>query len=251
MIKELTPSSIKELQCLVDTFDVSFENIKDKIINVLILPRIDEIEDENLLDLLGWQFHIEEYNKAQDIQEKKALIKNAIELHRHKGTLYAIKKVLEIFSMDTKIYEWFQSIPEPYNLTLKQLKPYEFVAVLNVNRKVENQLFSQQTQEYMKDLINEYKNVRSHLAGVILEATPSTTIATPSIISGYGVNRCELEPNTNYQMNGNIGVMAGINSFNIGKYEIETNSNYQMNGNIGIVAGIDSFSITQVYLEAK
>jgi phage tail P2-like protein len=221
MIKELTPSSIKELQCLVDTFDVSFENIKDKIINVLILPRIDEIEDENLLDLLGWQFHIEEYNKAQDIQEKKALIKNAIELHRHKGTLYAIKKVLEIFSMDTKIYEWFQSIPEPYNLTLKQLKPYEFVAVLNVNRKVENQLFSQQTQEYMKDLINEYKNVRSHLAGVILEATPSTTIATPSTISGCGVGKCEAETKSDYQIDWNIGVMAGVNSFSITNVYLE------------------------------
>jgi phage tail P2-like protein len=223
MIKELTPSSIAELQYLVDTFDVSFEDIKDKIINVLILPRIDEITDENLLDLLGWQFHIEEYNKAQDIQEKKNLIKNAIELHKYKGTLYAIKKVLEIFSTDAKIYEWFQSIPSPYNQIFGQLNPYEFVAVLNVDRRVGNQLFSEQTQEYMKELIDEYKNVRSHLAGIILQATPSTTIATPSIISSCGVAKCEAEVNTDYQIDWNIGMMAGVNSF----------------------------SITQVYLEAK
>jgi hypothetical protein len=96
MIKELTPSSIKELQHLVDTFDVSFENIKDKIINVLIYSRIDEITDENLLDLLAWQFHIEGYEKAQDIQEKRNIIKNAIELHKYKGTLFSIKTACKI-----------------------------------------------------------------------------------------------------------------------------------------------------------
>jgi phage tail P2-like protein len=223
MIKELTPSSINELQYLIDTFDVSFEDIKDKIINVLIYPRIDEIEDENLLDLLGWQFHIEGYEKAQNIQEKRNLIKNAIELHRYKGTLYAIKKVLEIFSTDANIYEWFQSIPSPYNAIFRQLNPYEFAVVLNVDRRVGNQFFSEQTQEYMKELIEEYKNVRSNLAGIILEATPSTTIATPSILSGCGVGKCEAETKSDYQTDWNIGFMAGVNSF----------------------------SITQVYLEAK
>jgi len=223
MIKELTPSSIKELQYLVDTFNVSFEDIKDKIINVLIYTRIDEITDENLLDLLGWQFHIEGYEKVQDIQEKRNLIKNAIELHRYKGTLYAIKKVLEIFSTDAKIYEWFQSIPSPYNAIFRQLNLYEFAVVLNIDRRVENQLFSEQTQEYMKELIEEYKNVRSNLAGIILEATSSTTIATSSIIS----------------------------SFCLGKYEVETKSDYQIDCNIGMMAGVNSFSITQVYLEAK
>jgi phage tail P2-like protein len=223
MIKELTPSSIAELQYLVDTFDVSFEDIKDKIINVLILPRIDEIEDENILDLSAWQFHIEGYDKAQDIQEKKNLIKNAIELHRYKGTPYAIKKVLEIFSTDAKIYEWFKPIPSPYNAIFRQLNPYEFAVVLNVDRRVGNQLFSEQTQEYMKELINEYKNARSHLAEIILEATPSTTIATPSILNGCGVGKCEAETKSDLQIDWNIGLMAGINSF----------------------------SITQVYLEAK
>jgi len=223
MIKELTPSSIKELQHLVDTFDVSFEDIKNKIINVLILPRINEIKDEKLLDLLGWQFHIEEYNKAQDIQEKRSLIKNAIELHRYKGTLYAIKKVLEIFSTDAKIYEWFKPIPSPYSQIFRQLNPYEFAVVLSTDRRAENQLFSEQTQEYMKELINEYKNVRSHLAEIIFEATPSTTIATPSILSGCGVSRCETETQSNYQTDWNMGMMAGVNCFSITQAYLEAN----------------------------
>jgi phage tail P2-like protein len=147
MIKELTPSSIAELQYLVDTFDVSFEDIKDKIINVLILPRIDEITDENLLDLLGWQFHIEGYDKAENIQEKRNLIKNAIELHRYKGTPYAIKKVLESLNLDAELQEWFN-----YNGN-----PYMFKVLVKSAIQDEN------TYKKLAELINEYKNQRSWL----------------------------------------------------------------------------------------
>jgi phage tail P2-like protein len=147
MIKELTPSSIKELQYLVDTFDVSFEDIKDKIINVLILPRIDEITDENLLDLLGWQFHIEGYNKAQDIQEKKNLIKSAIELHRYKGTPYAIKKVLQSLNLDAELQEWFDYSGEAYRFKVL----------------VKTIIQDEDTYKKLAELIDEYKNVRSQL----------------------------------------------------------------------------------------
>ncbi|MBX0311243.1 MAG: phage tail protein I [Sulfurihydrogenibium sp.] len=147
MIKELTPSSIAELQYLVNTFDTSFEDIKSKIINVLILPRIDEITDENLLDLLAWQFHIEGYNKAQDIQEKKNLIKSAIELHRYKGTPYAIKKVLQSLNLDAELQEWFS-----YNGN-----PYMFKVL------VKSVIQDEDTYKKLAELINEYKNTRSWL----------------------------------------------------------------------------------------
>ena len=96
MIKELTPPSVKELQHLVDTFDASFEELKNRIINVLIYPRIDEIENEKLLDLLAWQFHIEGYEQSQTIQEKRNLIKKAIDLHQCKGTLLGIKTACQL-----------------------------------------------------------------------------------------------------------------------------------------------------------
>jgi phage tail P2-like protein len=147
MIKELTPSSIAELQYLVDTFDVSFEDIKNKIINVLILPRIDEITDENLLDLLGWQFHIEGYDKAQSIQEKKNLIKNAIELHRYKGTPYAIKKVLQSLNLDAELQEWFNYGGQPYRFKIL----------------VKSAIQDENTYKKVVELVNEYKNVRSWL----------------------------------------------------------------------------------------
>ena len=145
MIKELTPPSIRELQHLVDTFDTSFEGLKNLIINVLIYPRIDKIEDKKLLDLLAWQFHIEGYEQAQTIQEKRNLIKNAIELHRYKGTPYAIKKVFQALGLDANLQEWFDYNGDPYKFKV-------FVKTI---------IQDEDTYRSFIELINEYKNVRS------------------------------------------------------------------------------------------
>jgi len=150
MIKELTPPSIRELQHLVDTFDASFEELKKHIITVLIYPRIDEIEDERLLDLLGWQFHIEGYDQAQTIQEKRNLIKHAIELHRHKGTPYAIKKVFQALNLNANLQEWFD-----YNGDY-----YKFKVL------VKSVIQDEETYRKLIELINEYKNVRSWLDAI-------------------------------------------------------------------------------------
>jgi phage tail P2-like protein len=150
MIKDLTPPSIRELQHLVDTFDTSFEGLKNRIINVLIYPRIDEIEDEKLLDLLAWQFHIEGYEQAQTIQEKRNLIKNAIELHRYKGTPYAIKKVFQALGVDASLQEWFDYNGDPYKFKVL----------------VKSVIQDEDTYIRFTKLINEYKNVRSWLDAI-------------------------------------------------------------------------------------
>ena len=150
MIKELTPPSIRELQPLVDAFDASFEELKKHIIKVLIYPRIDEIENERLLDLLGWQFHIEGYDQAQTIQEKRNLIKHAIELHRYKGTPYAVKKVFQALSLDADLQEWFDYNGDPYKFKVF----------------VKSVIQDEATYRRFIELINEYKNTRSWLDAI-------------------------------------------------------------------------------------
>jgi phage tail P2-like protein len=150
MIKELTPSSIRELQHLVDTFDTNFEELKKHIIKVLIYPRIDEIEDEKLFDLLAWQFHIEGYEQAQTIQEKRNLIKNAIELHRYKGTPHAIKTVFQALGLDASLQEWFDYNGDPYRFKVL----------------VRSIIQDEDTYRRLTELINEYKNVRSWLDAI-------------------------------------------------------------------------------------
>jgi len=90
MIKELLQPSIKPLSSLIEAGDPLFRELLDNAINVLIYSRIDDLS-EDVLNALAHQFHIEGWALAQTEQEKRNLIKRAIELHRYKGTLFGIK----------------------------------------------------------------------------------------------------------------------------------------------------------------
>lgn len=98
MISEvLTPSlrTDQNIDSLVRSFDYGFMKLKDQVIHALIYPRIDALRGE-LLDLLGWQFHIEGFELSKTEEEKRSLIKRAIEIHSLKGTLAGIKFATEL-----------------------------------------------------------------------------------------------------------------------------------------------------------
>ena len=157
MIKDLLPPSLardENIRALAQALDRELEKIEAQIINVLILPRIDQISDPDLLDLLAWQFHIEGYDLAQSVEEKRNLIKSAIELHRYKGTKYAIKKVLQALGLEGQVKEWFE-----YNG-----QPYRFKVELGItNRQITPEL-----RDKLVQLIQDYKNERSWLEEIVL-----------------------------------------------------------------------------------
>ena len=108
--------------------------------------------DSSALPHLAEQFHVlgnEGWLFANTEQEKRALIKNAIELHRYKGTKYSLEKVLEILNLNGKIREWFEYSGNPYH----------FIVSLDLRTRG----FEQTTEGQLLDLIEETKNVRSVL----------------------------------------------------------------------------------------
>ena len=154
--KLLNPILLKDpkYRAVEELLQKLFEELLEKTNAEVIYPRIDEIDNEELLDLLGWQFHIEGYDLAKTVEEKRRLIKNAIELHRYKGTPYAIKKVLEALGLQGEVKEWFE-----YNG-----KPYHF----KVDLGVQNREITPELRNKLLRLINEYKNERSWLEELIL-----------------------------------------------------------------------------------
>jgi len=147
MIKKLLPPSLnqKPFKEIAEALDIQLQKVWEELVNVLIYPRIDEIENEELLDLLGWQFHIEGWELAKTVEEKRRLVKSAIELHRYKGTPYAVKKALEFFGVKASLLEWFKSEGS--------LPPYTFALItpniVNTKKVVQ--------------LIEDFKNERSKL----------------------------------------------------------------------------------------
>jgi phage tail P2-like protein len=155
---DLLPHSIKDdpkfkaaSQCL----DNLFSGFNKRVKELLIYSRIDEL-DEQTLDDLAWQWNIDYddgYRFIENIQEKRDIVKSALQLHKYRGTRWSIDKISDILNMPIEITEWWQSD------NVVGLEPYEFDAFVNANQRG----ISEQFYLDAVKLINSLKNARSHL----------------------------------------------------------------------------------------
>lgn len=112
--------------------------------------------DEEILDYLLWEFHLgwnEGLVFATTKEQKINLIESAIEMHRIKGTPYAIEKVLIALNVTGEIVEWFDYGGEPYHFKIKT----------NINESI--------SINELKRLVKAAKNVRSWLESIIFTIT--------------------------------------------------------------------------------
>ena len=174
MLREIAPLNLladENIKVLIEAIEQQFEEVKNQIPNVLIYSRIDSLSEE-VLNLLAWQFHIEGWELANSIEEKRNLIRNAIQLHKYKGTKYALKKVLETLNLQGDIQEWFEYGGEPY----------KFKVDINLAYKSINT----ETVEKLRRLINEYKNERSWLDSLNIYLTSNLNqYQTTAVLSGH------------------------------------------------------------------
>lgn len=137
-------------------FDELFSRFQSLDTQALLVYLIDKVNESALVHLAE-QFHImgnEGWLQTKTEKEKREIIKNAIELHRYKGTKYALIKVLNSLNIDGEIKEWFEYGGEPFF----------FKVILYIfTRPVDAE-----TEAKMIALINEYKNVRSFLDAIEL-----------------------------------------------------------------------------------
>lgn len=141
--KRLIPAGIRDQS--TEAFNELIDRLGTLDLTPLLIYIIDHVE-ASALPHLAWQFHIEGWELAKTEEEKRALIKKAIELHRHKGTRWAVKKAFEVVDIQADIVEWFENNgngePYTFNIKLKFEKDIE-----SLNR--------------LLDVIQEYKNERS------------------------------------------------------------------------------------------
>lgn len=141
------------------------ERFSDIDLDVILVAIIENLPSD-ALPHLAEQYHVtgnEGWLQCRNDNEKRDLIKRSIEIHRYKGTKYALLRIFEMFGLEGRIKEWFETGAEPYTFTVD----------LNFNSKgLDFGLI-----ERLEDLINEYKNVRSRLTGL--------TIGMASSINNY------------------------------------------------------------------
>lgn len=142
-------------------------------LDVLLVNIIDNLPSD-ALPHLAEQYHVmgnEGWLQCRNDKEKRELIKKSIEVHRYKGTKYALQKIFEMFGLEGVIKEWFETDGEPYTFT--------------VDISFENTGLDFDLLKKLEDLINEYKNVRSHLAHLNI-GMPTNSRTNISAISLLG-----------------------------------------------------------------
>ncbi len=177
-LKELIPGSIAEdpqVEAAVLALDGQLADINSHLIQTIILPRVDELSEE-VLDLLLWEFHItldEGAGLAVSVEEKRDLVKRAVEIHRLKGTKAALLRIFEMLSMRGVISEWYEYGGEPYKFK---------VEILELSERG----LDEQTYVLLERLIDEYKNVRSWLDELNVYLTVRGAVPKVAMVSLCG-----------------------------------------------------------------
>lgn len=120
-----------------------------------IYGRIDELDDV-ILDKLAWQFNVVEYIPTLDTATKRLLIKNCIEMHRQRGTVAAVEKVIQDVFGNGYVEEWFN---------YDRSKPFHF-KIHTSNMSASDSMITE-----FEKLVENTQNVRSVLEEVVIETS--------------------------------------------------------------------------------
>lgn len=164
-------------KALQDKSNLAMEKVINKAFDIALKPLmflfIDEC-DVRILPLLAKAFHIEGLEGwlfASSDKEKRNLLKEALLIHRYKGTKAALKRVLRVINVTGTIEEWFEN----------RGRPMYFKVLLEVFDKP----LTLETETRLIQLINEFKNVRSKLEVIEIYLTQKANMYTYShLVSG-------------------------------------------------------------------
>lgn len=149
---ELLPAFMQKDEAdiaLSKAVDELFKDPGSRAEQLRIWDKIDELP-EAILDELAWELNIDWYKTSWNITQKRATIKNARLIKSHRGTNYAVEKLIESYLGIAKMYEWWE-----FNG-----KPYTFYIL------VEESVPDQARFDEFVEAVNAGKNARSRLLGI-------------------------------------------------------------------------------------
>jgi phage tail P2-like protein len=157
-LTDLLPSPLsgdETVQDICTALDPGLQQLTGILMQAAIIHSISVLP-ESVLDILGHDFHIDEYRDEYSIEQKRSLIQNCMPVHKKRGTPGAVRSVTQsIFGGSASVQEWFEYAGDPYHFRLKSSAP-----------------MTDSSQYARLAAALEYvKNVRSVLDGLIIDRT--------------------------------------------------------------------------------
>lgn len=156
------------------------ESISDELARLMadtdkaaIFTRINDL-DEPLLDILAADLKVEWYDYEGTLEEKRKTIRECIDVHRYKGTKFAVETALKGVYDNVVISEWFEYGGEPFHF---------MVTIYDSSNDVEK-------RQRVLEKIRYYKNLRSVLDNVVFMVGTNVNVPlTVGIKAGIAYKR--------------------------------------------------------------
>jgi phage tail P2-like protein len=113
---DILPESLKsdpQVVAMAEAITPEIQDISEAISLIVLLATLDQ-QPEEVVDLLAWQYHVDFYDPALDLEIKRALVKNSFSWHRRKGTAAAVEELITTVFGEGRVVEWFEYGGEPY-----------------------------------------------------------------------------------------------------------------------------------------
>jgi len=151
-----------------------------------------------------------------DESQSRKLIANAYEIHRYKGTAYAVERSLEPLYDDIAVIEWFEGdIPHGY---------------FDINLSLQDMIYTQTLTYKALHLIRKSKRVSQHLYHVNIQHDP--TPANVEIRAG-AVGELDIKPD--FTSRADVEMLAGaVGELDIKPMPIQTKSQITIQGGMKI-----------------
>lgn len=160
-MKSLLPINSTQLERAIEA---ATDEVTDVPLRTLYNP---DTCPTHLLHQLAWAWSVDRWDNKWSEAVKRSVIRSAFYVHAHKGTIGALRRVVEPLGYLIEIIEWFNTVPEgtPGTFALK-------VGVLDSG-------ITEEMYQELERLIDDAKPVSRHLTGlaISLETEGSLNIA--------------------------------------------------------------------------
>ena len=152
-LKTLLPSNATKLELDLETS--MFKRIYDFDVDKIMNTWNPDHCPTTFLSWLAWGFSTDTWGLDWLEDKKRRLISESIEIHKHKGTKYAIRKLFQTIGItDFEIVEWWEQQPPG--------EPYTFYVQINVSGDYDPEVMSVEQYKKVENILDTVKPARSH-----------------------------------------------------------------------------------------
>lgn len=118
----------------------------------------------SFLPYLAWAFSVDRWDESWSESLKRQVIQDAFYIHQHKGTISAIRRVVQPFGFLIRVIEWWQNGDPP--------------GTFRLDIGVQEQGISEETYAELERLISDAKPCSRHMLGMSINLQSQGKINT-------------------------------------------------------------------------